>query len=275
MHINTNYGFHLIPPPQHEFFAPKQPQDQFQSDGSWLPVADVRLPFQNGVTYRRPVEVNPCQGDNWTMVGYDDEIFEGDEILVKGFRWQKANASVGDAPKDCSDDVLAVRRRVPPAAEPPPRVQATTREWVRCPICNEPDMRMETTAGGESLIFCVNHGCKSNGGTVAAAKEPRYCGEWVAFLDEFPPDIGGEVRCLGEDGVIHSFYDRSTWDSTGTIKYWLRLHPFPPQPPNPDAVAYESALKQSSDMVATGDNRECFVFRTGWDAALAYARGVK
>lgn len=37
-------------------------------------------------------------------------------------------------------------------------------EWVPCPICGEPDMRKETDEEGNSLIFCVNHACKSNGG---------------------------------------------------------------------------------------------------------------
>lgn len=38
-------------------------------------------------------------------------------------------------------------------------------EWVKCPVCDEPDMRKETDAEGNSLILCVNHACLSNGGT--------------------------------------------------------------------------------------------------------------
>jgi len=45
------------------------------------------------------------------------------------------------------------------------RLRGESREWVRCPVCGEPDMRKEYF-GEEKypLIFCVNHGCKSNGG---------------------------------------------------------------------------------------------------------------
>jgi len=41
---------------------------------------------------------------------------------------------------------------------------AVSREWVKCPICGEPDMRKEQDAEGCALILCVNHGCRSNGG---------------------------------------------------------------------------------------------------------------
>jgi len=36
-------------------------------------------------------------------------------------------------------------------------------EWVNCPICGESDME-KTSKDGHDLIFCVNHGCESNGG---------------------------------------------------------------------------------------------------------------
>ena len=41
-------------------------------------------------------------------------------------------------------------------------------DWVSCPICSQPDMRKETDADGNALIFCVNHECQSNGGKFAA-----------------------------------------------------------------------------------------------------------
>lgn len=47
------------------------------------------------------------------------------------------------------------------------RGQGPSREWVDCPVCGESDMRKETDAEGNSLIFCVNHNCASNGGTNA------------------------------------------------------------------------------------------------------------
>lgn len=38
-------------------------------------------------------------------------------------------------------------------------------DWVRCPICGDPDMRRTcVTDDGECLINCVNHACASNGG---------------------------------------------------------------------------------------------------------------
>lgn len=46
-------------------------------------------------------------------------------------------------------------------------------DWVRCPICSEPDMRRETDAEGLSLIFCVNHSCPSNDVDRARADETR------------------------------------------------------------------------------------------------------
>lgn len=38
------------------------------------------------------------------------------------------------------------------------------REWVKCPVCGESDMRKETDGDENSLILCVNHACGSNGG---------------------------------------------------------------------------------------------------------------
>lgn len=40
-----------------------------------------------------------------------------------------------------------------------------TRDWVKCPVCDETDMRRECDNEGHALIFCVNHNCLSNGGT--------------------------------------------------------------------------------------------------------------
>lgn len=38
-------------------------------------------------------------------------------------------------------------------------------DWVKCPICDEPDMRQEEDPDGGHYIHCVNLACKSNGGT--------------------------------------------------------------------------------------------------------------
>jgi hypothetical protein len=37
-------------------------------------------------------------------------------------------------------------------------------DWVRCPICGEPDMHKTTDRDGNVLIECVNHNCASNEG---------------------------------------------------------------------------------------------------------------
>lgn len=37
-------------------------------------------------------------------------------------------------------------------------------DGVPCPVCDEPDMRRESNGEGDSLVFCVNYGCASNGG---------------------------------------------------------------------------------------------------------------
>lgn len=42
-------------------------------------------------------------------------------------------------------------------------------EWVDCPVCGESDMRKETGEEGAALISCVNHNCRSNGGTNGSA----------------------------------------------------------------------------------------------------------
>lgn len=39
-----------------------------------------------------------------------------------------------------------------------------TSEWVKCPVCDEPDMRKLKMNDGETLIICTNHACASNGG---------------------------------------------------------------------------------------------------------------
>ena len=41
-------------------------------------------------------------------------------------------------------------------------VRPMRRDWVKCPICREPDMRRETDEDGASLVFCTNHMCPSN-----------------------------------------------------------------------------------------------------------------
>jgi hypothetical protein len=48
------------------------------------------------------------------------------------------------------------------------------REWVRCPICGEPDMRKECDEEGNALILCVNHACGSNGGDNFGARDTLY-----------------------------------------------------------------------------------------------------
>lgn len=50
------------------------------------------------------------------------------------------------------------------------------RAWVDCPVCGEPDMRLEADSEDNAIITCTNHNCGSNGGT-----------NWSAF--PLQPDI--------------------------------------------------------------------------------------
>jgi hypothetical protein len=56
-------------------------------------------------------------------------------------------------------DIFAFYEKCYPPGEVPLLV-----DWVNCPICGETDMRREFDAEKNSLIFCVNHACKSNSG---------------------------------------------------------------------------------------------------------------
>jgi hypothetical protein len=38
-------------------------------------------------------------------------------------------------------------------------------DYVKCPVCGEPDMRKWEDAEGNAIIFCTNHACTSNGGS--------------------------------------------------------------------------------------------------------------
>lgn len=42
----------------------------------------------------------------------------------------------------------------------------TPSNWVECPICGQPDMRMNLDGEGNATILCTNHACRSNGGSV-------------------------------------------------------------------------------------------------------------
>lgn len=43
--------------------------------------------------------------------------------------------------------------------------KAARRDWVDCPVCDEPDMCREVDEENNPLIRCTNHNCGSNGGT--------------------------------------------------------------------------------------------------------------
>ena len=69
-----------------------------------------------------------------------------------------------------ADAMLTARSPAPEGGE---TRRAVPRDWVCCPICGEPDMQKETDDQGASLIFCVNHGCRSNGGDSDLQSAPR------------------------------------------------------------------------------------------------------
>lgn len=74
--------------------------------------------------------------------------------------------------------------------------------WVNCPICGEQDMRQTIDEEGNKLIYCVNHACKSNGGTrqkptrELSSKE-KAKGRSSFYYEMTPEDQWAEDKRLG------------------------------------------------------------------------------
>lgn len=115
-------------------------------------VADVSMPggLQVVLSLAAPQEANTLTQVGWA---YQDKRWDADRWHVCG--WEKPREHEGRQVKP-----VYITEAAPQEAE------AVARDWVACPICDEPDMRKETDANGNSLIYCVNHGCPSNGRTV-------------------------------------------------------------------------------------------------------------
>lgn len=121
-----------------------------------------------------------------------DESIEEVSAIVKAARYNTPAAPDADALEDFETLIrqlkypyqvrkeierirAALQSQAPSVVKPP---LGNAPKWVNCPICHEPDMRMSTTAEGETLIHCVNHGCRSN--TVAPSvddAERKYAAE--------------------------------------------------------------------------------------------------
>jgi hypothetical protein len=117
-----------------------------------------------------------CNGwHNWNPSRQEIEVEVSEKLLAK---WSGDMRSCGEIScDDCNDRTAALRERAQKAEAEVERLKrlpeltivripdAVKREWVHCPVCDEPDMRKETDKDGNSLIYCVNHNCASNGGT--------------------------------------------------------------------------------------------------------------
>ena len=76
-------------------------------------------------------------------------------------------------------------------------VQAATRtqaahgriDWVPCPVCGETDMERVTDDDENVLINCVNHACKSNGGTYSLDYQAARCN----LLEEANKNANGHI----------------------------------------------------------------------------------
>lgn len=97
------------------------------------------------------------------------------------------------------------------------RSGAVRRDWVSCPICNEPDMRQEIDAENNRLIFCVNHSCPSNGAVEGRSGAGEDAVEAVA-------------QWLHDEGGFGDSFSGRTWpehpDDTGQREGgWVKLVP--------------------------------------------------
>lgn len=91
------------------------------------------------------------------------------------------------------------------------------REWVACPVCGEADMRKEADAEGATLIFCVNHNCKSNGGSNESA---------LARPAQAPARLSHEEYVAGcDEGQLENLVERANARlekirKSGWVKLW-------------------------------------------------------
>lgn len=94
------------------------------------------------------------------------------------------------------------------------RARGVSREWVPCPICAEPDMRRETDEEGNSLVYCVNHACASNGGDNAAGIEERLAR--VQTLETISATASSGAAPFNEQRLISEVTQavRSAWQSS-------------------------------------------------------------
>lgn len=103
-------------------------------------------------------------------------------------------------------------------------------DWVNCPICGEPDMRKTTTPEGFSLIFCVNHGCASNGGSVARssaenAEDPRVIDFDRRYAEHILADFGTFEEGIDDQAKLAQWIRNIRVDLARDVKPQLTKEP--------------------------------------------------
>jgi hypothetical protein len=83
----------------------------------------------------------------------------------------------------------------------------TTRDWVKCPVCGQPDMRQETDGDGNRLIFCVNLGCASNGGNYSEIACSA-CAKAIIELKKYLNQCEGETVIGGIRNLAQAMMGR-------------------------------------------------------------------
>lgn len=106
-----------------------------------------------------------------------DDVWESLQRLIEN------GAALGPASREDARVVARYRdrqkfMRVASVAQEP-----VASDWVACPVCGEPDMRRTVDADGNALISCVNHACRSNGGSATQAAQELALVGWTVGMD--------------------------------------------------------------------------------------------
>jgi hypothetical protein len=83
----------------------------------------------------------------------------------------------------------------------------TTRDWVKCPVCGQSDMRQETDRDGNRLIFCVNLTCASNGGSYSEIA-CLDCARAIVELKKYLNQCEGETVVGGIRNLVQAMMSR-------------------------------------------------------------------
>jgi len=140
------------------------------------------------------------------------------------------------------------------------------RDWVNCPICDEPDMRKE-----DGIINCVNLNCGSNGGnnfcglpqTVECSRHPETApdpqntadgGQGIDTPETVKTSDVSDARdfeplnALEEELVLRSFYAPETLNDTAKT---AMPEPVPPRPLEGDSdPSHNGTQLRGADLMA-------------------------